>query len=308
MSVAGWALNDSPEMDEEQFRLWKALLENRTGMQLTEQRKRFLETSLCKRMREVGCDCYGEYYEQLVAGTGRKREWAALVDHLTVQETSFFRHLSSFSLVRNTCRELWSQGNGSQENRSREKNATIELWSVGCSTGEEAYSLAMLLDELHFECSQNESNEVARKEFLQNARFGITATDISLPALSKARDGIYNVRKLDHVEPTLREKYFSRVDERRYQVVPQLKERVCFARINVLELSAVPFHDVDIIFCQNLLIYFKRWRKKDIVNALTDRLKVGGLLVLGLGEVVDWEHPKIVRMPYENTLAYTRIK
>ena len=288
MSVAGWTLNDTPEMDEEQFHLWRALLEDRTGMRLTAQRKRFLETSLCMRMREVGRECYDEYYEQLVAGVAWQVEWAALVDHLTVQETSFFRHLSSFNLVREYCSDKWSE----------KENRTLEIWSVGCSTGEEPYSLAMLLDELLS----------APKDNIQRARFGITATDISLPALSKAREGVYNERKLDHVEPIMREKYFQKVGEQRYQVIPQLRERVCFARINVLELSAVPFQDLDIIFCQNLLIYFKRWRKKDIVNALTERLKVGGLLVLGLGEVIDWEHPKIARMPYENTLAYTRIK
>lgn len=285
-------------MDEEQFHLWRALLEDRTGMQLTLQRKRFLETSLCARMREVGCECYDEYYEQLVAGVAWQVEWATLVDRLTVQETSFFRHLSSFNLVRDYCREMWLD----------KKDYSVEVWSVGCATGEEPYSLAMLLDELLIESSQGDNRDDEGKGLSHKAHFGITATDISLPALSKAREGIYSERKLDHVEPSMRERYFLKVDDRHYQVAPQLRERVCFARINVLELAAVPFQDLDIIFCQNLLIYFKRWRKRDIVNALTERLKIGGLLVLGLGEVVDWEHSKITRMPYENTLAYTRIK
>jgi len=285
VSVANWTLNDSPEMDEEQFNLWQALLEDRTGMQLALPRKRFLETSVWLRMREIGCENYDEYYEQLVAGLSGQVEWATLVDRLTVQETRFFRHLSSFDLVRDVCREKWAE----------QKDSSVEIWSVGCATGEEPYTLAMVLNELLGESTDK-------------ARFGITATDISLPALSKARKGIYGERRLEQVDPTIRDKYFHKVSDGRYQVVPQLKERVCFARINVLELSTVPFQDLDIIFCQNLLIYFKRWRKRDIVNALTERLKVGGLLVLGLGEVVDWDHPKIARVSYENTLAYTRIK
>ncbi|MCG8668472.1 MAG: protein-glutamate O-methyltransferase CheR [Pseudomonadales bacterium] len=271
-------------MDEEQFILWQSLLEDRTGMQLSNQRKTFLETSLTMRMREIGASSYEEYYERLMSGLAGEVEWATLVDRLTVQETSFFRHNSSYELVEKYCAELLEKAN---------EKLHIDIWSVGCSTGEEPYSLAMLIDDL----------------FLQNTAphyFGITATDISLPALSKGRQAIYGARKLSLLDAELKARYFEKLDNNRYQVVPKLRERVCFAQVNVRELEKAPMSDMDIIYCQNLLIYFRRWRQREIVSRLVERLAPGGILVLGVGEVIEFEHPLVKRVQYENTLAFTR--
>jgi len=286
-----WSLQETPKLNEEQFTLWQALLEDRTGMQITVQRKSFLETSLTLRMREIGLADYDTYYEKLMSGLAGEIEWSTLVDRLTVQETSFFRHQSSFKLVRDYVEALFAR----QPERKQ-----VDIWSVGCSTGEEPYTLAMLLDEL--------------VSGMQGGRyFGVTATDLSLPALAKAREGFYNARKVAMVPEPYRDRYFvpaanDRYKESgRYQVVPALKERVCFARMNVLDLGDAPMRNMDVIFCQNLLIYFRRWRKKDIVNHLAERLAPGGLLVIGVGELLDWSHPQIERYPYDNTLAFMRV-
>lgn len=291
MPAETWSLQETPKLNEEQFTLWQTLLEDRTGMQITEQRKSFLETSLTLRMREIGLANYDTYYEKLMSGLAGEIEWSTLVDRLTVQETSFFRHQSSFKLVRDYVQALFAR----QPERKQ-----VDVWSVGCSTGEEPYALAMLLDELI--------------SGMQGGRyFGVTATDLSLPALAKAREGLYNARKVAMVPEPYRDRYFTpAASERyqesgRYQVVPALKERVCFARLNVLDLGDAPMRNMDVIFCQNLLIYFRRWRKKDIVNHLAERLAPGGLLVIGVGELLDWSHPQIERYPYDNTLAFMRI-
>lgn len=291
MPAETWSLQETPKLNEEQFTLWQALLEDRTGMQITEQRKSFLETSLTLRMREIGLADYDTYYQKLMAGLAGEVEWSTLVDRLTVQETSFFRHQSSFNLVRDYVQALFAR----QPERKQ-----VNVWSVGCSTGEEPYALAMLLDQL--------------VSGLEGERyFGVTATDLSLPALAKAREGIYSARKMGMVPDAYRERYFTpaagerSLESGRYQVVPALKERVCFARMNVLDLGEAPMQGMDVIYCQNLLIYFRRWRKKDIVNHLAERLAPGGLLVIGVGELLDWSHPQIERYPYDNTLAFTRI-
>lgn len=291
MPAETWSLQETPKLNEEQFTLWQALLEDRTGMQITEQRKSFLETSLTLRMREIGLADYDTYYEKLMSGLAGEIEWSTLVDRLTVQETSFFRHQSSFKLVRDYVQSLFAR----QPERKQ-----VDVWSVGCSTGEEPYTLAMLLDEL---VSGMEGGRY----------FGVTATDLSLPALAKAREGIYSARKVAMVPDPYRDRYFAPAandrykESGRYQVVPALKERVCFARMNVLDLGDAPMRNMDVIFCQNLLIYFRRWRKKDIVNHLAERLAPGGLLVIGVGELLDWSHPQIERFPYDNTLAFMRI-
>lgn len=283
-----WSIRSLPEMDGEQFQLWRTLLEDRTGIVVSDERKSFLETSLGIRMREVDCYDYDQFYEQLFSSTSglAAMEWSVLVDRLTVQETSFFRHRSSYELL---------DEHLSEQLTLRESGDTISIWSVGCSSGEEPYSIAMLVNEL-LEANRNQ------------IYFGITATDISAVVLDKAREGIYFERRLDLLDPMLREKYFSEVAKGQHQVLTALRERICFARLNVLELNNAPMGDMDIIFCQNMLIYFRRWRKRDVVNRLAERLAPGGLLVLGIGEITDWEHPELERVDFNNTLAYRKVR
>jgi chemotaxis protein methyltransferase CheR/type IV pilus assembly protein PilK len=279
----------TPAMDAEQFQLWQALLEERTGMTLSNERKTFLETSLSIRMRELGIEDYDTYYEHLMVGSTESRamEWSVLVDRLTVQETSFFRHPSSYALVEEFVQRFKAE---------QPDGASLDVWSVGCSTGEEAYSLAMMINE--------QLNGGDRKLF-----YGITATDISLPTLAKARKGEYPARRVLQVDPLLREKYFQPSgNEQTLAVAPVLRERICFARLNVLDLSTAPMNDMDLIFCQNMLIYFRRWRKRQIVNRLAERLAPGGILVLGPGEVTDWQHPDLERIHFADTLAFRRCR
>ena len=172
----------------------------------------------------------------------------------------------------------------------------INLWSAGCSTGEEPYSLALLVEDL------------LKTTHRQDVYYGITATDISLPTLAKAKLGIYNERKLHGIPEKMREQYFHPLaNHRDWQVDETLKARVAFAQLNLMELDKAPFGDMDVIFCQNVLIYFRRFRKRDVVSHLAARLQVGGILVLGVGEVMDWQHPLLERVDYPDTLAYRRI-
>ncbi|MBZ2188887.1 protein-glutamate O-methyltransferase CheR [Alcanivorax sp. JB21] len=283
-----WSIRSTPEMSSEQFELWKTLLEERTGMTLHPERKPFLENSLAVRMRELALDDYDHYYQQLVAGsTGAKAmEWSVLVDRLTVQETSFFRHPGSYALVEEYVQRFIDE---------RPPKSSLDVWSVGCSTGEEPYSLAMVISE-QFQ---------ARKS---SDYYGITATDISLPTLAKARKAIYGSRKVERIDPALRERYFRQLNEREYQVQDALRDRVCFARLNVLDLQQAPIRDMDIIFCQNMLIYFRRWRKRQIVTRLAEKLAPGGMLVLGAGEITDWHHPDLERVHFADALAFRRCR
>lgn len=275
------------ELNEEQFHLWQSLIEKRTGMHIPVQRQVFLQSSLRLRMKEINCDSFDAYYVQLQAGRESEQEWSILVDRLTVQETHFFRHPPSFELVSDKVRE-WFVNNTDKK--------SIQIWSVGCATGEEPYSLAMLLDE-----------KIHAMHLAKDHYFGVTATDLSMPALDKARLGIYKSKKVEQqVSAAKRKRYFDYVDDKHVQIKPMIKERICFARINVLDLENVPFTDLDIIFCQNVLIYFSRWRRREIVNQLAKRLLPGGIIVLGLGEVMDWSHPQLVRVDSSQVLAFMK--
>jgi len=286
MALQDWGIKPVVSISDEQFVLWQTLIEAKTGMIFTQTRRPFLEISLSTRMREIGVDDYDAYYELVVTGARGEREWLTLVDRLAVQETSFFRHASSYALVESYVKDMLATGY---------KHA-LNLWSAGCSTGEEPYSLALLVEDL--------LAAAGRKDIF----YGITATDISLPTLAKAKLGIYSERKLFGVPEKLREKYFRKLDNQRdWQVDSTLKARVAFAQLNLMELEKAPFNQMDIIFCQNVLIYFRRFRKRDVVTHLAERLQIGGILVLGVGEVLDWQHPLLQRIDHPDTLAYRRI-
>lgn len=279
-----WSLRRLPDMDEAQFSQWKTLLEHRTGITLTPERRSFLETNLGIRMREIGCSSYQAYYEQIVSGPDAVKEWATLVDRLTVQETRFFRDPDAFRLVADYVLT-----------RPREpfRKRAIEAWSVGCSTGEEPYTLAMVL------------NECMEKLNLAPL-FGVTGSDISQPAIEKARLGRFGARKLLGVDDDLKQRYFRPAERNTVEIVSSIRERVCFTRLNVLDLDKAPMHGMNIIFCQNLLIYFRRWRRREIVKRLAERLAPGGLLVLGQGELTDWQPPGLQRVPSEHVLAWIK--
>ncbi|WP_336365563.1 CheR family methyltransferase [Marinobacter sp. C2H3] len=279
-----WSLRRLPDMDEAQFSQWQALLEHRTGMTLSFERRSFLETNLGIRMREIGCSSYQAYYEQIVSGPDAVREWSTLVDRLTVQETRFFRDPDAFRLVSDYILT---------RPREQLRRRPLEAWSVGCSTGEEPYTLAMILNE-------------CMTELALPPLFGVTGSDISKPAIDKARRGQFNPRKLLGVAEDLKTRYFHPSERNTVEIANGLRDRVCFTRLNVLDLADAPMHGMNIIFCQNLLIYFRRWRRREIVKRLAERLAPGGLLVLGQGELTDWQPPGLQRVPSEHVLAWIK--
>ncbi len=276
-----WSLQAVPDISDQEFALWSKLLEERAGIYLSAQQRTFLQTQVVMRMRELGLSDFTSYYQLIVDGVAGMVEWSRLIDRLVVKETSFFRHTPSYDFV---ARHLAAHlGQPAQH--------SYEVWSVGCSTGEEPYSLAMVLAE---------GFASAHREPL----FGITATDISRAALSLAKNGIYSERKLDFIPQALREKYLVAVEDGRLQIHRSLRERVCFNQANLLDINDMPAVQVDLIYCQNLLVYFRRWLREKILNAFVQRLKPGGALVIGLGEVLEWSHPSMQRAPFDAAQAY----
>jgi type IV pilus assembly protein PilK len=277
-----------PEMDEQQFMLWSDLLEEKTGMRLPENRKSFLTTNLGMRMRELGIDNYQEYYDHICSGLDGTVEWDRLVHHLTVHETRFLRHEATSSLI---CEHVLPQDASHHGN----KPLTFNIWSVGCSTGEEPYSIAMAIDD-HLE-------KLGIPYYL-----GVIASDISRSALTVGRSGIYATHKIRQIEPEWLDRYFTQMPDGKYQVIPELRQRVCFNQLNVLDMGKTPIGNMDAIVCQNLLIYYDRERRKQIADTLVNYLAPGGLLILAVGELLHWSHPDVERFPFANTLAYRRIR
>ncbi|MFC3680597.1 CheR family methyltransferase [Bacterioplanoides pacificum] len=277
-------LTSVPELDDVQFGRWQNLLEERTGMCLPLQRRSFLQTSLGLRMQEIGCQNYQEYYDRVTDGPSGAIEWNTLVDRLTVQETRFFRDPDAYAFV-----DQFVQ----QQAAEMGPDDTLECWSVGCSSGEEAYSLAMVAD---------------RYLTPQSKRFAITGTDISTIVLRKARAGRFQPRALDWVPQDYLARAFKNSGINEIEISDHLRKRCCFSQVNILNLNAFPLDSQHIIYCQNVLIYFRRWRRREILNVLAERLAPGGILVIGLGEMVDFSHPLLEPVRSSQVSAFVRKK
>lgn len=283
MQETGWKLKALPDMDDKQFLVWQELLEQRTGIYITESRKSFLQSSLMNRMRELNCDDYQEYYERIVHGPMGRIEWAQLIDSITVQETRFFRDPAAFEFVAKYI---------AQNQSTYDKKMPLDIWSVGCSSGEEVYSLAMVANE-------------ALTTYGKQEAFMVTGTDISAPVLNKARSGVYSENRIESLADHYKEFYFDD-SVNGHEITASLKRKTCFAQVNVLELNKVAANLRHVIYCQNLLIYFRRERRQQILNHLVERLAPGGVLLIGMGEIVDWHHPQLTQVKGEQITAFIK--
>ncbi len=275
-----------PSMGDEEFVRWVDLLERRTGVLVPAGRKSFLVTGLRMRMRETGYDDFQNYFDEVLNGARGAMEWATLVDRLTVHETRFFRHEPSYDLI---------AGEWLPEVARPGASGAIHAWSVGCATGEEAYSLAMVLDR------------GLRSLGDHRVYFGVTATDISNPALGVGRAATYPRDRLVEIPEPFRSEYTEPVGSDGFAIVDSLRKRVGFALFNLLEVARAPLKQLDLIYCQNVFIYFARERRKRMLEALAARLKPGGLLVLGPGEITGFTDPSLTRVGGRQTLAYQRL-
>ncbi|HFD80122.1 MAG TPA: protein-glutamate O-methyltransferase CheR [Gammaproteobacteria bacterium] len=271
-----------PRMEGRQFRDWAALLEHRAGLFIAPERRPFLESALWRRMRENGHGDYSGYYRHLRTADRGGCEWSALIDQVTVHETSFFRHRSSMRLV---AEKLLPE--------AARRRSEFSIWSAACATGEECYSLAMLAGRF---CDEFEGEFSCQ----------LYGSDISLGVLEQARRGRYLKRWLDDIDVQLRDRYCRQVSDHHFEIVPELRDSVRFSPINLRDMQGVPRRSFDLIYCQNLLIYYGREVRLQIADLLADHLEPGGVLILGPGELAGWRHPAMTRLRYDDTLAYQR--
>ena len=212
-------------------------------------------------------------------------EVANLFRDLLIGVTSFFRDEGAFEALANLVVPKLFEGKGASD--------TLRVWVPGCSTGEEAYTLAMLLDQAF------PTSEPPR-------RFGITATDVSQPALSLARLATYPLNRLEEIPARYRSNTVELLADEQFRIAERLRKRVGYACVNLMHASRAPLRQLDLIYCQNVLIYFARERRGELLDGLARLLRPNGLLVLGPGEVTGWTHPQLVRTGGRQTLAFLR--
>lgn len=255
-----------PLAEEERLRFQDYLIRH-SGLHFEERNLKTLERGLMRRMRALRSVGYREYFQYLEKFAERRQELKKLLGLLTIGETYFFRYLAQFE-------GLWQKVLPELILRNRDSR-TLRLWSAGCSTGEEPYTMAILLEE-HF-------------PELRDWDVRILGTDINHRALKKAREGFYRPRALRITEPHYLRRYFRPVGSG-YELAPHLRKQVRFDYLN-LQTGAYPAAEngtaeVDLIFCRNVMIYFRLSTIRQIVERFTRCLCPGGYLFLGHAETL----------------------
>lgn len=249
------------------FATLRSFIYTEAGICLSAEKKTMLEVRLKRRLRELHLESYRQYCDYLLGEEGLKEEKTAFLNVVTTNKTDFFREPGHFEFL---------QQRALPEMAARFANARPALvWSAGCSSGEEPYTLAMVLSEF---CE-------ARPGF----RFGVLATDLSTRVLEKAEVGIYSTEDVEPVAPLLRRKYLLRSRERgsdRVRIVPELRKLVEFRRLNFMDNDYGLPQKADAIFCRNVIIYFDRPTQERILGRLCRYLEPGGYLFVGHSETL----------------------
>jgi chemotaxis methyl-accepting protein methylase len=263
-------LAEYPSISDEELPHWETWIEKTTGIMLR-GRKHVLEQGIYPRLLACGLSSLDEYRRLIDIGEGGGLEKAALIDQLTVKDSSFFRNEKAMNAVGEYLLRL---------SREVEKNDyELRVWSVGCALGQEAYSLAMVTAE-YFEYTEQ--------------RWQLLGTDISPTAVIQAQRGFYTDKQVSNISSARMTRFFEGV-EGGWQVKPDLKDHVRFGASNLRHLDKCPYRGQDVIFCQNVLIYFREKTVNQILNHFVERLNPGGLLVLGAGEAPEWKSSRVVR-------------
>jgi chemotaxis protein methyltransferase CheR len=239
------------------------------GINLTPDKRTRVESRVLRRARLLGLASAGDYCDLLAAAPEDDQELVALIDAITVNKTDFFREPVHFDyLTGEVLPQLAAQGVGIMR--------TLQVWSAACSTGEEPYTLAMVI-----------------REFFRNAgrapRIAVTATDISTAVLEKAVKAIYPADVAAAVPAAFEKRYLLRSRDparREVRVAPEVRGDVRFARVDLVHDSLAGLERMDVIFCRNVLIYFDRPTQENVVRRLARQLRPGGYLFTGHAEVL----------------------
>jgi len=240
------------------------LIYEQSGISLSPERKIMLEGRLKRRMTALNLASYREYCKYLFDGGHGGEEMIHLIDAVSTNKTDFFRENEHFDLLVAKVLPELTTGAGSAR--------PLLIWSAGCSTGEEPYTLAIVLSEY----------ERSHPGF----RFRLLATDISTAVLAKAKRGVFTSEVVSPVAPELRRKYFMRSRDREsklVRVVPELRELVEFRRLNLMEEFGMS-ELADAIFCRNVIIYFDRPTQERLFCKFARQLVKGGYIFVGHSE------------------------
>ena len=257
-----------------------------SGIYQPEEKLYLLASRCTRRMSAVKVNTPAEYLEHLTVRGNRENELRLLLNEITIGETYMFRSPPQLEALRNV---ILPQIRAAKSALGFKR---LHLWSAGCSTGEEPYTLAMFLLE-------------EGQKLLAGWTFDILATDLNDNSLTAARAGIYGDYALRSTSELLRRKYFKPCDEKRLQATEQLKSVIRFERVNLNDDSKMTFlKGLDLIFCCNVLIYFDLASKRKVMQHFYSNLLPGGYLFLGHAESLYQVDDRFHLVHFPGTIGY----
>jgi chemotaxis protein methyltransferase CheR len=278
------------DLTEQEYELIRRLVHDQSGINLGEQKQQLVRARLGKRLRSGRFPSFRAYYNH-VKEDASGDELCALLDAISTNTTHLFRERQHFEFLAESLQDAL------RDRAWRAANNPLRVWSAGCSSGEEAHSIAMILDDVLREkgvtnlfAARDSRAGRAKGEKVPDACFGldwkILATDISTRVLERARAGVYESHRLGTVPRSFRQRYFvcGGDDQLEVRISPALARRITFARFN-LTTDHFPFrHGFHYIFCRNVMIYFDRPTQQRLVAKFAAQLRPGGYLLIGHSE------------------------
>jgi chemotaxis protein methyltransferase CheR len=250
-------------LPDDVFRLLRDFIHGYCGIYFDDGSKFLLERRLTRRLEQRQLRRFEEYYHFLRYDRKREEELAVLVDNLTTNETYFFREspqLRAFS------EEILPELRETLADRK-----VLRIWSAGCSTGEEPYTIAILLLE--------------SGDWWRDWQVEILGSDINQRVLHTARKGVYKKSAHRMTSPEMLAKYFIEEEKGDYRIADRVRELVSFSCLNLLDpYKTSLISNMDVVFCRNVIIYFDKEAKKKVIESFYEKLREGGYLLLGHSE------------------------
>jgi chemotaxis protein methyltransferase CheR len=273
-------IDTTPKMTGHDFERLSHFIYGHCGIKMPPVKRTMLESRLQKRLRLMGVSSFRKYCDFIFKSSDGNSELVHMLDAVTTNKTDFFREPVHFSFLSETVLPEYMHGGDSS------MRPPFTVWSSACSSGEEPYTLALVMSEFE---RQN-----------PGFKFTIIATDLSTKVLDKARTGIYNENQISMIPQSLKKKYFLRSKDRtksQVRVVSELRSGIAFQRLNLMDKEyPLRVESLDAIFCRNVIIYFDRPTQGALLERLCRYIKRGGYLFLGHSETVHGFDLPLIRM------------
>lgn len=258
-------------------------LYRKTGMSFAQEKRYYIDRRLAERMIATGSSSFSAYFATLWADADNEIEH--LINSFTVNETYFYRENYQFRCLTSTLLEVVAP--------KKRPGEAIRIWSVPCSTGEEPYSIAIWLLE--------------NWERVDKYDIEIIGSDVDTGVLRHAEVGIYGERALTRLSGDLIARYFEKLDDSRYRILPALSSTIQFTRANIIDPAQTALHrNFDVIFCRNILMYFDDASRRLAAENLYDSLVPGGFICLGHTESMSRISPLFDACRFSDAMVYQR--